>query len=35
MKHEPIMFRDSEVTYKKVYNFVLANLPDYSVTIDT
>lgn len=32
---ETIQFKDNEVTYKKVYNFVLGNLPDYTTNIDT
>ena len=35
MKMEQISFKDNEVTYKKLYNYVLTNLPDYSQKIDT
>lgn len=32
---EAIPYRESEVTYKKIYNYILANLPDFSVNIDS
>lgn len=35
MPHENVAFKDSEVTYKKVYNFILHNIPDYAKVIDS
>ena len=35
MAMEQVPFKDNEVTYKKVYSWVLGNLPDYSEMIDT
>ena len=32
---ESVQFKDNEVTYKKVYNYILANLPDYTSQIDS
>jgi hypothetical protein len=35
MAMEQISYKDTQVTYKSVYNFILGNLPDYSESIDT
>lgn len=35
MSPSTIGFNDNEVTTKKVHNFILNNLPDFSVNIET
>ena len=35
MKFETITYKHQEVTYKKVYNFILGNLPDYTIPLDS
>jgi len=35
MQPEMVNFNEREVTQKKVYNWILANLPDYSTVIDS